>query len=107
MHRTFRLVALGLIALLVGGLLPSGLVSLAATSTSFSMVPSTAAAGCLPDATAQSRSTRLVRFEIMDVSVDGLPANTDFDFFVIQVPNAPFGTLLVPGRHRDQREGPR
>jgi hypothetical protein len=27
----------------------------------------------------------------MDVSVEGLPANTDFDFFVLQVPKTPFG----------------
>src|ERR1700726_1766996 len=30
-------------------------------------------------------------FENMHVEVSGLPAQTDFDLFVIQVPNAPFG----------------
>ncbi len=29
--------------------------------------------------------------EVMEVYVAGLPPNTDFDFFVIQKPNAPFG----------------
>ena len=35
--------------------------------------------------------------EIMKVKVWGLPANTDFDFFVIQVPNAPFGLAWYQG----------
>jgi hypothetical protein len=29
--------------------------------------------------------------DIMTVSVSGLPANSDFDLFVIQLPNKPFG----------------
>ena len=40
--------------------------------------------------------------ELMEVKVWGLPPNTDFDFFVIQVPNTPLRTSLVPGRYRDQ-----
>ena len=35
--------------------------------------------------------------EIMDVKVWGLPAKTDFDFFVIQVPNGPFGLSWYQG----------
>ena len=35
--------------------------------------------------------------EIMDVKVRGLPPNTDFDFFVIQVPKAPFGLAWYQG----------
>src|SRR6516164_7976317 len=35
--------------------------------------------------------------EIMDVKVEGLPPNTDFDFFVIQVPTAPFGLAWYQG----------
>jgi hypothetical protein len=35
--------------------------------------------------------------EIMDVKVWGLPPNTDFDFFVIQVPKAPFGLAWYQG----------
>ena len=35
--------------------------------------------------------------EIMTVNVAGLPPNTDFDFFVIQVPNAPFGLSWYQG----------
>jgi hypothetical protein len=35
--------------------------------------------------------------EIMTVSVTGLPPHTDFDLFVIQVPNAPFGLSWYQG----------
>ena len=35
--------------------------------------------------------------ETMDVSVEGLPPNTDFDFFVIQKPGAPFGMAWYQG----------
>jgi hypothetical protein len=33
----------------------------------------------------------------MFVKAEGLPPNTDFDFFVIQVPNAPFGMAWYQG----------
>lgn len=35
--------------------------------------------------------------EVMDVKVAGLPSNTDFDLFVIQVPNTPFGLSWYQG----------
>jgi hypothetical protein len=35
--------------------------------------------------------------EIMDVKVEGLPPNTDFDFFVIQIPHPPFGLAWYQG----------
>src|ERR1700742_960783 len=35
--------------------------------------------------------------EIMEVKVWGLPPDTDFDFFVIQVPNGPFGMSWYQG----------
>jgi hypothetical protein len=35
--------------------------------------------------------------ETMKVNVEGLPPNTDFDLFVIQVPNAPFGLSWYQG----------
>jgi hypothetical protein len=48
--------------------------------------------------------------EIMKVTVWGLPPNTDFDFFVIQVPNAPFEHISLAsnwsGGHRNERSGP-
>jgi hypothetical protein len=35
--------------------------------------------------------------EVMTVDVEGLPPNTEFDFFVIQLPNAPFGLAWYQG----------
>jgi hypothetical protein len=43
--------------------------------------------------------------EIMDVIVWGLPPNTDFDFFVIQVPNKPFGLAWYQGDIETNKEG--
>ena len=43
--------------------------------------------------------------EIMDVTVSGLPPNTDFDLFVIQVPNAPFGLSWYQGDIKTDANG--
>jgi len=43
--------------------------------------------------------------EIMKVTVWGLPPNTDFDFFVIQVPNAPFGLAWYQGDIETNKDG--
>jgi hypothetical protein len=63
------------------------------------MVRSAAAttAGCLPAARADVEVKSLGPVEKMRVRVKGLPPNTDFDFFVIQVPNAPFGLSWYQG----------
>jgi hypothetical protein len=41
----------------------------------------------------------------MKVDVSGLPPNTDFDFFVIQVPRAPFGMSWYQGDIETNRHG--
>ena len=41
----------------------------------------------------------------MSVTVWGLPPNTDFDFFVIQVPKAPFGLSWYQGDIETNRYG--
>jgi hypothetical protein len=66
---------------------------------SFRMVRSAAAVGanCVPDATAFVSVRRGGPVEVMTVGVQGLPPNTDFDFFVIQVPNTPFGMAWYQG----------
>ena len=51
----------------------------------------------LPNAHGRVRIESVGPVEIMDVTVWGLPANTDFDFFVIQVPKAPFGLAWYQG----------
>jgi hypothetical protein len=41
----------------------------------------------------------------MDVTVEGLPPNTDFDYFVIQVPKAPFGVSWYQGDIQTDKNG--
>ena len=53
--------------------------------------------GCLPNATAEVKIKPGGPVEVMDVNVSGLPPNTDFDFFVIQKPGAPFGLAWYQG----------
>jgi hypothetical protein len=66
----------------------------------FDMVrsPSLAAfPGCVPNAHATVRVEPRGAVEEMQVRVEGLPPKTDFDFFVIQVPNGPFGMAWYQG----------
>jgi hypothetical protein len=64
------------------------------------MQVSAGARTCVPNATAKVTINSLGPVEVMDVTASGLPANTDFDFFVIQVPKAPFGIA----RYQDDLE---
>lgn len=63
----------------------------------FNMAVSAGAASCLPYATATVTITPIGQVEIMDVTVQNLPPNTDFDLFVLQVPRAPFGIAWYQG----------
>jgi hypothetical protein len=69
----------------------------AKTSISFPMVPSAGAKTCLPKAIAHVVDASLGPVEELTVVASGLPPNTDFDFFSIQVPNAPFGLAWYNG----------
>jgi hypothetical protein len=64
---------------------------------SFDMVVSGGARNCLPDAMAKVKIVSTGTAEDMFIFATGLPPNTDFDFFVIQVPNAPFGLSWYQG----------
>jgi len=72
----------------------------AATSATFGLVRSPALSG-LPNFLPKARGTVSIEslgpVEVMKVKVEGLPPNTDFDFFVIQVPLAPFGLAWYQG----------
>ena len=61
------------------------------------MVVSAGAKACLPDASGRVTINSLNSIESMHVEVSGLPANAEFDVFVIQVPNAPFGLAWYQG----------
>jgi len=79
----------------------------ALTQTSFQMVRSAAAAGagCLNGAHAQVTVQSQGPVEVMKVSAASLPRNTDFDFFVIQVPNTPFGISWYQGDLESDGQG--
>jgi hypothetical protein len=64
---------------------------------SFDMVVSPGARTCLPNAQGQVSIDSLGPVEVMRVEVEGLPPKTDFDLFVIQIPNAPFGVSWYQG----------
>src|SRR5713226_5432238 len=57
----------------------------------FSLVPSPGITACLPHAMGDAVITRTNLNDLMTVEVEGLPANTGFDLFVIEIPNKPFG----------------
>ena len=60
---------------------------------------------CLPDAEGQASIEQEGPVEILRVKVEGLPPKTDFDFFVIQVPNGPFGMSWYQGDIETNRDG--
>jgi hypothetical protein len=62
------------------------------SSFSFTLVPSSAAiTACLPKASGHVTITSGSLNDTMTVTVQGMPANREFDLFVIQQPTAPFG----------------
>ena len=83
----------------------SPLLATDADSHEFTMVVSAGAKTCLPNATATVRIKPAGPVDVMDVTVQGLPANTDFDFFVIQVPKAPFGVAWYQGDIMTDKNG--
>jgi hypothetical protein len=85
---------------IIAGLAAYGLSSAgAATKTpakgddtfTFALVPSPGIAKCLPYAHGQASITPNSLNDVMKVTLFGMPANSDFDLFVIQLPNKPFG----------------
>lgn len=74
---------------------------------SFSMVRSTASvnANCLPYAKARVKITNKGPVEVMKIHAIGLPKKTDFDLFVIQVPDLPFGLSWYQGDLESNRHG--
>ncbi len=100
-----RLVAFLAAIGLVVGLLQTPAAAGSRPHIKFDMVVSRGAAACLPDAKGEVKITSLGPVERMDVRVFGLPPNTTFDFFVIQVPKAPFGLAWYQGDIDTDDEG--
>ena len=101
-QRLLCLVITGAVSLLLTG---SPLLASDDDSHEFKMVVSAGAKTCLPNATATVRIRPAGPVDVMDVTVQGLPANTDFDFFVIQVPKTPFGVAWYQGDIMTDKNG--
>jgi len=82
-------------------------VAIVGKQTSFKMVRSAKAeaAGCMVNSGADVSVHSVGGIEVMDVSVHGLPPQTGFDLFVIQLPNAPFGLSWYQGDIETDRHG--
>jgi hypothetical protein len=79
----------------------------AASSVVFGMVRSAAVenAGCALNAQARVTIDSLGPIEVMHVEASGLPANSEFDLFVTQLPNAPFGMAWYQGDMESNSNG--
>lgn len=100
-HRTKALLAMRLAGLLaLGGLFLGGLTGASAPQPdrlSFDMVVSAGARNCLPNARALVTVNNVGANQRMHVVVNGLPPNTVFTLFVLQVPTAPFAMSWYQG----------
>lgn len=101
MQRTLRMSVL----LAAMGIAIAGIATAKEHTVEFDMVVSAGAKTCLPHASAEVTIRPVGPVEIMSVEVSGLPPNTDFDFFVIQVPKAPFGLSWYQGDIETNRRG--
>ncbi len=96
-HRFGRLAAVVLASLAVTAI-AVGPAAASDDDVTFDMVRNAGLpAACLPNAKAHVSIEPEGAVERMVVKVEGLPPNTDFDFFVIQVPKAPFGMSWYQG----------
>ena len=77
--------------------------------TTFKMVrsPGIVRANCLPKARARVVITSGGQNEVMKVYASGLPKKTEFDFFVLQVPDFPFGLSWYQGDLKTNKHGAR
>jgi hypothetical protein len=60
---------------------------------------------CVPFARCEVEIKSKGPVEVMQVEVEGLPPNTEFDFFVIQKPTGPFGMSWYQGDIETDDEG--
>jgi hypothetical protein len=112
-HRTTKIgIALSAIALGAAGITaasaaPAPAASAKAHVTTFKMLRSTGAkaANCIPGARATVTVRRAGPVEVMNVYAHHLPKKTDFDLFVLQVPDAPFGVGWYQGDLETNRYG--
>jgi hypothetical protein len=107
MNKRFRRVLLFLGAALAMAAL-AATAAFAVDSTSFKMVRSSAtvAADCLnPKAHANVTINSLGPVEVMNVTLRHMPKNKEFDLFVIQQPDKPFGVSWYQGDIETNKQG--
>jgi hypothetical protein len=106
LDRSTKMKVAALAALAVAALATTPALA-APTSFRFNMVRNNAGAlqNALPQASGRVIIESVGPVEIMDVLVSGLRPNTDFDFFVIQVPKAPFGLAWYQGDIETDSQG--
>jgi hypothetical protein len=107
MFRFFRAgPAIALLAALLAATLAVGSVAAEpGRIANFNMQVSAGAKTCLPNARAAVQIKSLGPVEVMTVNLSGMPPNTDFDFFVLQVPTAPFGVAWYQGDIETSADG--
>lgn len=76
-----------------------------AGSLFFKMQPSKGVLTCLPKAVGNVTVSSIGQAENMHVVVRNLPPNTNFDFFVIQTPDFPFGLSWYQGDIKTDASG--
>jgi len=99
MFRFFgKKLALGATAALLAATVAAGTVAANEGKVAeFDMLPSAGAKTCLPNAKAHVNIKSIGPVEVMSVTLDDLPPNTDFDLFVLQQATAPFGVAWYQG----------
>ena len=100
---------IGVAALAVSGVSTAQAVSSSSSKhrINFSLQRSTAsiAANCLAGAGAKVTVVNKGPVEVMTIDAKNLPKNTDFDVFITQVPNAPFGISWYQGDLESDAQG--
>jgi hypothetical protein len=100
--KTARTGAMVGIALLAAGTATATAAAAGTTAhrqTTFALQRSAASlkAGCLANVNARVTIKNKGPVEVMTIDAKGLPKNTDFDVFINQLPNAPFGISWYQG----------
>ena len=100
--RLRRAALFGAAALAAGGASATAATTMSGPShdrADFALVRSTASlnANCLVDVSARVKIRNHGPVEVMTIDASGLPTNTEFDVFVTQLPNSPFGISWYQG----------
>jgi len=103
---TRRAVAFGLSGtLLASSLIGAGTALAASKTADFDLVVSKGGAICLPNASGEVHIRSIGPVEVMDVTVDHLLPKTNYDFFVLQLPTAPFGVAWYQSDIKTNEDG--